>query len=256
MNGKIAICALCLRGFTQKKLWESFIGKNESLFNVYMHNKWDKFLSDWEEKLHIPDKLPTAWAKVSLVRATIKMFETAIKDANNKYFILVSGDSIPLMSGQSIYSRYCTEWPNNLYSPCPGMSRNRFNKMPGDIFNKEEHYHKHHQWIGLNRETVKFIVNNDYTKYFENVFVPDENYFGAILKKFDIPFEHRMVVDACWKRPPVGFPRGLPVKYSNRWPLPMDMYIDSPAPFVRKIETEKQYTLPEEVYTYLDIEPK
>ena len=48
------------------------------------------------KKYCIKDKVKTKWADISLIKATLKLFNIAFKNENNKYFILLSDKCIPL----------------------------------------------------------------------------------------------------------------------------------------------------------------
>ena len=125
-----------------------------------------------------------------MVRATLKLFNEAFKNTENRYFVLVSGDSLPSLTGEDIYAHYMTTEENRI---CRGnlfknKNLSRFNEMNSDIFS-DKHYVKHQQWVAFNHTTTKFLISNDYTSHFEKVLIPDENYFGTVLNKFKFNFD-------------------------------------------------------------------
>lgn len=256
---KIAICVLSTLGFHQKKLWKTFLKQHADKFNVYMHNK-TKLEDCWESKFDIKDKIETNWGDISLVRATLKLFNEAFKNTENRYFVLVSGDSLPSLTGEDIYAHYMTTEENriccwNFNKNKKKLNLNRFNKMNSDIFS-DKHYVKHQQWVAFNRKTTKFLISNDYTSHFEKVLIPDENYFGTVLTKFKFNFDigaRPMNMYASWAESDKLCGEERPPRYSNMCPIPMSEIKKRKTPFIRKVETEEFLKLPEDYCRYIGL---
>ena len=255
---KIAICVLSTHGFHQKKLWKTFLEKHADKFNVYMHNKTN--LEDcWESQFDIKNKIETNWGDISLVRATLKLFNEAFKNTENRYFVLVSGDSIPSLTGEDIYSHYMTTEENRICVFNPrGVTDDisRFDKLNSDIFS-DKHYVKHHQWVAFNHETTKFLISNDYTSHFEKVPMSDENYFGTVLNKFKFNFDldtRPMNIHAGWMFGQTQkCSKEVPPRYSDACPMPLYKIKKQKTPFLRKVETEEFLKLPNEYYRYIGL---
>lgn len=247
-HGKVAICVLSTNGFHQKKIWKEFISTNRDFFNVYMHDKGLSQLSDWEKPLQIQDVVPTDWADISLVRATLKLFKEAYQVDENKYFVLVSGDSIPLHCGNSIYSYYMNGGKNAIGAL--GLSPKEWVDRYSAIQNKKlfsfEKFAKHSQWLGLNHETVSFLLKNDYTNDFESCFAPDEYYFGTILRTFNLGLEKRTSMHAVWD--PTSLTKNAhPKIFSDQNPITPEI-MELNTPFLRKVGDVNQLNLPRELY--------
>jgi hypothetical protein len=194
MESKIALCFLTYGNLSQPKLWENFI---DSKYNVYIHNKND-FTGDFK-KYCIEDRIETQWGKISLVKATLKLFKTAFKNKENKYFVLLSDKCIPLYSPDKLFEKI-KNLDNNLIMSRKVKHRKRFKKLKDKKFFKKKKFTKQHQWMLLKRKTVKFFINNDYTDVFgDRFFAPDEHYFINIMRKYNIPYIKKQITYVNWK---------------------------------------------------------
>ena len=82
----IAFCFLTVDNLNKPDIWEHFFKNvNKDKYNIYIHNK-NNFKGKFD-RYKIDNICETEWGSVSLVRATLKLFEEAFKDNKNKYFI-------------------------------------------------------------------------------------------------------------------------------------------------------------------------
>lgn len=255
---KIAICVLATNGFSQPKLWNCFLKGSSDKFNVYMHNKnLDANLTELEKTFLISNTVETEWGDISLVSASLEIFREALKNQENQYFILVSGDCIPANDKEYIYSYYMSSCRSSLQ--CRAFNEKlakRFNCISDKELFKIENFQKHSQWVGLNREAAQFFIKNDYTHKFTNCLAPDEYYFGTIMKTLGIDFEIKDAMHLTfpdihvkkWDGVKGGNPNAHPIIFSEENPIKEDSFLDLKAPFFRKIGTEKYYNLPNYVY--------
>ena len=194
---KIALCFLTINNLSKPKLWSNFLDKTDK-YNIYFHNK-EKFV-DNENELHkycIEENVPTKWGDISLVHATLKLFETAFRDNENKYFILLSDNCIPLYDLNSIYEKI-VELDSNLIS-CGPWNQNRAEKLNDKSFFLKEEFMKQSQFFLLKRTTVEWFLNNNYTHIFGKKFVcTDEHYFINLLRKFNISYLNKRIMHVSW----------------------------------------------------------
>ena len=192
MKDKIALCFLTYNNLSQPKLWKNFIN---SKYNIYIHNK-DKF-TGFFEKYCINNKVKTKWGHISLVKATLKLFEEAFQQEENKYFVLLSDKCIPLYSANKIYNNI-KNLDNNLILSY-NLNRERYNSLADKFFFNENTFMKQNQWMVLKRDTVQHFIENDYTHIFGNNFLcPDEHYFINIINKFNISFINKKITYVNW----------------------------------------------------------
>jgi len=191
---EIALCFLTYDNLSKPKLWQQF-DLEDNRFNFYIHNKKD--FDGYFNQYCIKKKIETQWGKLSLVKASLLLFEEALLNENNKYFILLSDKTIPLFDPDTLYKKII-EIEDNLIFKFRVRWRGRLKDKT--LFNGQKKF-LHHQWILLNRKTTKFVVENDYTDEFgTKCIVPDERYFGNILTKFNIEFKNKMSTFANWKQ--------------------------------------------------------
>ena len=190
---KIALCFLTYGNLSQPQLWSRIINENKDKLNVYIHNKNNFIDMEYNlERFCIKNKEEkTAWGHISLVRATLKLFEEAYKNEENEFFILLSDKCIPLYNFEYIYNEIFSINQNILHG-MKGGSHDRYDFLYDKEFISREHMQKHSQWIVLNRKTTSFFLETDYTsKFGEKSKCPDEHYFLTIMNKFKIPFSNR-----------------------------------------------------------------
>ena len=244
-NQYIAICVLSYKGFSQPKVWKKFYDCTDK-YNIYIHNKEEKATMsnyhDWEKQFFNKNRIETNWGGMSLVKASLALFRQAFKNQKNKYFILVSGDTIPVFNPDKIHNTVMFNYDNYIeHMPLGKWAKKRrfegiFNQ---DLF-KDYFFQKHSQWISLNRESVNFFINNDYTEDYYGAHIPDESYFGTMCKTFNIPYRNKNLLKTNWE------------KSNSRHPITYSTINDELArewvtngwkkPFVRKISWEAEIT--------------
>ena len=158
----LVVLVLSTDGFIRPDIWSQFVGATNTTdtnvvdVQVYVHDKNNKI--NTIENSNIPDFchiVPTVYTNrltISIVRATIQLLRYAIhhqngnsststtKDGNNSndaesdkdtHYILVSGDSIPLLSAQDIVNELTRTKTKNDESESKS-SKSRFEKYPDD----------------------------------------------------------------------------------------------------------------------------
>jgi hypothetical protein len=192
---KIALCFLTYGNLTQPTLWNKFI--DHTKYNVYIHNKYD---FECEYNFHnycISNRIDTKWGDISLVKATLLLFEEAIKNEDNSFFLLLSDKCIPLYNSSFIYNKIF-EIDNNIIL-CTDQHNNRYNEFYAKSFIKREDFKTSNQWILLNRDTTNFFVQNNFTNHFGNeFFAPDEHYFVNICLRYNISFINKEITYTNW----------------------------------------------------------
>ena len=203
---QIALCFLTYENLTQCKIWNKLVKDTTNKFNIYIHNKNDFTENETDfNKYIIKNKINTKWGNISLVNATLLLFKEAYENVNNKFFILLSDKCLPLFNLNVIYDKI-NKLNTNLIHVVENNNENKLDCFYNSLidksyFNKED-FKKQSQWMVLDRETVKFLINNDITNavFGDNFWIPDEYYFINILIKNKINYINKSVTHVEWVR--------------------------------------------------------
>ena len=197
---KIALCFLTYGDLSKPELWKPFADATDK-YNIYIHNKYN-FNSTFN-KYCIKKVIPTRWGHISLVKASLLLFEEAYKNVENKYFILLSDSCIPLYTPKYIYEKIFSQKTNIISLVFFKADQLRiYNRLAYPNFFERQKFLKQSQWMCLTRETVKFFLVNDFTNIFGNYSeVPDEHYFINIINKYNIGYDNKKITFVNWKKP-------------------------------------------------------
>ncbi len=201
-HDKIAFCFLTIGDIHQINLWKKFLKGNEDKYNIYIHPKEiEKVNNEWKKYI-IKDRVETKWGDISLVKASLKLFQEAYKNDANKMFILVSDSCIPIYNFNHIYNNLINHQITR-YSirnkDQDNMLKPRYNKILNNTNNEFLEYSKfkkQSQWCIINRNDIQIMIekNNDYTDLYKNVFAPDEHYFINISEKLNLKYDDTKTV--------------------------------------------------------------
>lgn len=199
MVKKLAFCFLTYDNINKNKLWEKYIKNKLTHCNLYIHNKND-FVDSFMRDYIVENKIETKYGDISLVEASLVLFNEALKDKDNEYFILLSNSCIPLLKFNDLYN-YIFTLNNNIVK-----TSNRFHKERLYSINEkltiEKHFTKQHQWCCLKRTTVEFFINN---KHLIEIFgkksiIPDEHFFITFIKKYNINYNDQLMTYVDWRK--------------------------------------------------------
>lgn len=164
--------------------WNRFFdGVPTDLYSIYCHPKnmpSQRLLLD--NTIH--RRVPTQWGDISLVKATLLLLRTALRDPENGYFILVSDSCIPIVDFDFLYA-HLHETLGKRYSYLAYTHREnrltRYEKLhPGLRQHLPwKHFYSQHQWMILNRHHVERFVESSLIPAFQRVHAADEHYFIA-----------------------------------------------------------------------------
>ena len=103
---KVAFCFLLYDSIKHNKSWSTFFSQDVyETHNIYTHLKGvTKKTQDWVKQNKIKGN-KTDWCGENLVWAWIKLLQAAIEDRDNEYFIILSGDCIPLFNYLETYKK-------------------------------------------------------------------------------------------------------------------------------------------------------
>ena len=148
LDGKIAFCFLLRDTVKHKTIWKDFFDNgNPEAYSIVSHVK--KVTPDtpkWIKENMIPT-IPTKWCEDSLVWAWVNMLREAVKDPQNQYFALLSGECIPLQNFTRTYIGITSD------------SRSRFNIDFNSEQEEETGLKYADQWCILNRRDALLLIS-------------------------------------------------------------------------------------------------
>lgn len=133
------------------------------MYNIYIHKK-EEFTGQFRQ-FCIQDEVETKWGFISIVQATLNLFKTAFQNEDNKYFVLLSDKCIPLYNPHNLYERI-TQINNNMLLYMKENHIPRYKSLAKKEFFDQDTFKRQSQWMLLKRDTVKFLIENDYTYIF------------------------------------------------------------------------------------------
>jgi hypothetical protein len=238
---KLALCFLTYDTLSQPALWHRLIEANKDIINVYIHNKTVIHNDKYDLKKYcIPRRVKTKWGHISLVYATMCLFEEAFKNKDNEYFLLLSDTCIPLHNIRTIYNDIVSIGQSILCS-VDVINVNRFLTLRNKHFFKQSDFSKQMQWMCLKRNDVAFFLQNDFTSIFGPRFlIPDEHYFITIMKKYKIPFHNKCITFANWRQKSDNMVqyRPFPKTYSSLSNKQIYIILRENTYFMRKVAKE------------------
>lgn len=155
IDTKIAFCFLTYSGIKHQKIWENFFIQDmypNKSYTIYSHiKKVTEKTPKWLKQRKIKT-IPTGWCEESLVWAWINMLREALKDKNNKYFCLISGEDIPLFGFWEVYKKITSSNKSRVHLEPDSQPMQATGLMYAS------------QWVILNRKHAKELVNLRDTK--------------------------------------------------------------------------------------------
>jgi hypothetical protein len=149
---KVALLFLTIQDLNHAELWKEQIQSNPGKFSIYFHSK-EPLKDPYFKKYRIKHIVPTSWA--IHLEAWQKLIKAALKDPENKKFVFLSESCVPikpldeiyqsLMHDKNTYMRFGRPW-------WPSDHNREVIELP------KEHRWGNHEWVILNREHAKLIV--------------------------------------------------------------------------------------------------
>jgi hypothetical protein len=176
---KIAFLFLVKNNHNCKESWDLFFKNvNKLEYTIYCHYK--KKPSDFFLVNNILSRcIPTQWADISLVRATLLLLAEAFKDPSNHYFILLSDSCIPIINFNLLKKKIFKIDKSIIHFKHQNNKLNRYQQLHPLLKQKLsfKYFYCQHQWMLLKRDIVEQILSFDLTHYYSRMGVPDEHYF-------------------------------------------------------------------------------
>ena len=155
MVKKIAFCFLLYDTVLHREIWEKFFQQDcgkQKTHSIYSHIKTvTKDTPQWLKKSRVRS-IKTGWCEENLVSAWIKMIREALKDPDNAYFVILSGECIPLFDYKKLYKKATASKKSRINIDYAVKSYAVTGLYYAD------------QWVLLNRKCAKLLVDMKDTK--------------------------------------------------------------------------------------------
>lgn len=213
-DGCIAFCFLTRELPLQSELWYEFFLEADALglpFVVVVHNKEPvtKACSPAHVARHwfkerVTRTVETEWGHLSLVRATMRLWEEAIgREPRVSHLCLLSESCVPLCGFRTVYNEVCC-FERTTFDVRPSYENlDRFGMVADKTLMLPKHRKKQSQWfVALRRDADFFLANDSTTRWGEAAFAPDEHYFVTLMEARDRPYSHRPTTFSDWNATP------------------------------------------------------
>jgi galactoside 2-L-fucosyltransferase 1/2 len=140
---QVAFCFLLMDKIQHAHIWEDFFDQDhKDTSNIYSHIKSiSPQTSSWIKKAHVRT-VGTNWCGEGLILAFVQMLKKALKNPNNKYFVLLSDTCIPLYNYSETYKKILSTPKSRMY----------FELENENVFEDRNDIYNGHQWVILNRK--------------------------------------------------------------------------------------------------------
>ena len=177
MKKKIAFCFLIKDKIYNNKFYNNYFNNiDKEKYEIIIHYKTKPDLSFFKHTYSFTDKIiETKWAKISLVNASLLLFDKACK-LNCDYFLLMSGDMLPLINFNDLYNTIIN-YDSTLFSVCKNKKSSLVENNLKRIKLNFNIFLKQNMFFCLKKIDYEKINFSNYIPYYNNVIVPDEFFF-------------------------------------------------------------------------------
>ena len=186
---KIGLLFLTIGDVNNRNIWLEFLDQAGPEASVFSHVKCREDVTPgFIAESMISQAIETRWGKISLVRAMLALLSEAYSDPGISHFTFLSESCIPIKSWHRLRQHLQVD-PRSMLSIKDGSEMlephsDRHRSTTGIAY---EHWRTHPQWVLLDREAARCILEHDATEQFESSFAPDEHYFGTVLAMRGFP---------------------------------------------------------------------
>ena len=188
---KIAFCFLIKDTLYNQDFWKNYLSNiDQSSYEIYIHykNKPNIIL----DKYKFVKCIQTKWGDISLVRASIILFNNAFKD-NCDIAFLLSEDSLPIVPYHILYeidsSIFSVQSAN--YGIYREHKYRNFRSLDTYFQNQidKTKWKKQNMFFCITKNDFLEINKHDYTDNFKHLGVPDEYYFINLFIYYKLNYE-------------------------------------------------------------------
>lgn len=168
-NPKIAFMFLSVGSLPFKKLWHKFFQGHDGRFSVYIHASREKPVHS--SRYFINREIRSGkvdWGKISMVDAEKRLLANALKDPDNRHFVLLSDSCVPLRDFDYVYNYLMytnVSFIDSFEDPGPHGSGRYSEHMLPEVEKKS--FRKGAQWFTMKRQHAIIVMADSlyYTKF-------------------------------------------------------------------------------------------
>ena len=205
----LAVLVLTDRGFVRPDIWQAFVESsphNETRIFMHQSSNHPHQSMQQREQQHADFVIPVPSVfshrgTIALVRPVLQMLRYAIANGGASHYVLVSGDSIPLVSAAGMIQQLAREQQGDRYSTTTRFERHvqdQFKVSPELRRAYQGPFRKSKNWVLWNDEAARFFALHDETHNFEIVSMADEYYWINVAQEYGIPWVDLPVMYDEW----------------------------------------------------------
>lgn len=177
---EIAYCFLTYHHIVRKDIWEKYF-QYQTGYKVFIHAKEKIEAHHYSFPVNIiEDPIPTRGkTDISIVRATLHLLRKAYESSPHvTHFLFLTQSCIPLYT-YKIHREIILRSPKSILSFITHNKVERYHSLSFMLkrYIKPNQFVKQQPNMLLTREDVKWLIENDYTDFFQQMECPDEHYF-------------------------------------------------------------------------------
>eukprot|EP00977_Amphora_coffeiformis_P009626 scaffold2219_cov177-Amphora_coffeaeformis.AAC.2 len=206
-NASLAVLVLTNRGFVRPDVWQAFAESSPpGEILIFMHSSSNRPhpSNPHEQHDNFVISVPSVFSHrgtIALVRPVLQLLRCAISCGGASHYVLVSGDSVPLVSAADMIRQLTREKEENLHP-----TTTRFERHTQDQFKVSPEFRKAYRgpfrksknWVLWNDEAARFFAAHDETHNFEIVSMADEYYWINVAQEHGIPWVDLPVMYDEW----------------------------------------------------------
>jgi hypothetical protein len=230
---KIAHLFLVRSNLNHEEIWKKYFAGHEAEYSIYAHAKWpEQVVSPLIRGALIEPHCKTHWGHISLVEAELLLLREALKEKQNKFFLLHSEACVPIRSFAFVHRRLFRCGQSWLYFLRGDLGR--YGKVNHAAI-PENCFFKSSQFFCLTRDHAEYILEQGNPEHWCESLCPDEHYFPTILTAGGKQNEcfHQALTFAEWNLRRRESPAG-PTTFHELLPADVENLIQTPALFARK----------------------
>lgn len=168
-NPKIAFMFLRVGSLPFEKLWHKFFEGHDGRFSVYIHASREKPVHS--SRYFINREIRSGkvdWGKISMVDAEKRLLANALKDPDNRHFVLLSDSCVPLRDFDYVYNYLMytnVSFIDSFEDPGPHGSGRYSEHMLPEV--EKKFFRKGAQWFTMKRQHAIIVMADSlyYTKF-------------------------------------------------------------------------------------------
>jgi len=146
---QVAFCFLLYDTIQHLNIWENFFDQDhDGTSTIYSHvKKVTSKTPSWIKSARVRT-VSTSWCGEGITNAFNQMLKKALKNPNNKYFILISGSDIPLYTYNETYKKILST----------DKARINYMREYENVFEDRNDIYNAHNWVIVNRDVAKQYI--------------------------------------------------------------------------------------------------